>query len=214
MFDPTSPSHPSRPAGRRVTARHLRRTAGAAAIAAITLIAAACGDDDSSSPATTAGGSATTVSHTTAHAGVVVAVDAVDYAFENLPPQISAGTKLTLRNKAVAELHELVAIRLPDTETRSAADLMRLSEAELGPILGAAPPATVILAAPGGEPIVAVGDGTLTQPGRYLVLCGIPTGVDPAEYLASAAASGGEQPNVPGGPPHFVQGMYTELTVV
>ena len=61
----------------------------------------------------------------------------------------------------------------------------------------------------------AEGDGTLTEPGRYLVLCAIPTGADPGEYLAAAAASeGGPPEGVAGGPPHFVNGMWAEVTVV
>ena len=44
-------------------------------------------------------------------------------------------------------------------------------------------------------------------------MCSIPTGVAPAEYLAAAAQSGGEPPQVAGGPPHLAHGMYAELTV-
>jgi hypothetical protein len=45
-------------------------------------------------------------------------------------------------------------------------------------------------------------------------MCFIPTGADPDEYLAAAAASEGEAPTgVAGGPPHFVNGMYAELQV-
>jgi hypothetical protein len=61
---------------------------------------------------------------------------------------------------------------------------------------------------------VAVGDGTLTEPGRYVLMCFIPTGADPDEYLSAAAASEGEAPTgVAGGPPHVVNGMYAELHV-
>ena len=38
--------------------------------------------------------------------------------------------------------------------------------------------AAVLLADPGGEQIAAIGDGVLSEPGRYLLLCAIPTGVD------------------------------------
>ena len=73
----------------------------------------------------------------------------------------------------------------------------------------------VLLQPPGSdEQIVAVGDGTLTEAGRYVLMCFIPTGADPEEYLAAAAASEGEAPTgVAGGPPHFVNGMYAELQV-
>ena len=72
----------------------------------------------------------------------------------------------------------------------------------------------VILAAPGSSmPGPVVGDGTLTEPGRYLLVCSIPTGADPEEYMAAAAESTGGPVNVPGGPPHFTQGMVAEVTV-
>ena len=74
---------------------------------------------------------------------------------------------------------------------------------------------TVILQPPGApEPIVAVGDGTLTEPGRYVLMCFIPVGADPEEYMTAVAAAGGGKPEgVAGGPPHFTAGMVAELTV-
>ena len=102
------------------------------------------------------------------------------------------------------------ALRRDDIELD---DLVQLPADELGARLGA--PVTVLLQPPGSdEQIVAVGDGTLTEPGRYVLMCFIPTGADPEEYLAAAAASEGEAPTgVAGGPPHFVNGMYAELQV-
>ncbi len=41
---------------------------------------------------------------------------------------------------------------------------------------------------------------TLTQPGRYIFVCTIPTGADPAAYR-EAAKTPGPPPDVPGGPP-------------
>jgi hypothetical protein len=184
------------------------------------LIGVACGDDDDdASTDTTAAESADDptdgagADESTSEEGDVVEVSAVDYAFEGLPASVPAGTRLAIANDAPAELHELVAIRLPDDETRTADELMALPEAEADALLGGGPPAAVLLAEPGGEPISAVGDGTLSEPGRYLVLCAIPTGVAPADYLAAAAEAGDGPPQVEGGPPHFVHGMYTELVV-
>lgn len=178
------------------------------------LIAGAAGCTDDS--AGTAGSTTTTTASSDHHSGEehdAVEVTAVDFSFEDLPDRIDAGTRLTLRNDAPSELHELVAFRLPDDETRSVEELLALPEAELGAVLGAEPPRTVLLAPPGGEQIPAVGDGTLDEPGRYLIMCSIPTGVDPATYLAAAAQSQGAPPQVDGGPPHFVHGMAAELTV-
>lgn len=180
------------------------------------LIAGAAGCTDDS--ADTAGSTTTTITttspgHHSSEEHDVVEVTAVDFSFEDLPDRIDAGTRLTLRNDAPSELHELVAFRLPDDEARSVEELLALPQAELGAVLGAEPPRTVLLAPPGGEQIPAVGDGTLDEPGRYLIMCSIPTGVEPATYLAAAADSQGAPPQVDGGPPHFVQGMAAELTV-
>ena len=71
----------------------------------------------------------------------------------------------------------------------------------------------MLLQAPGSQDVIpAVGDGVLRTPGRYLVICATPTGADPCAYLAAAADSEGP-PDVPGGPPHFVHGMFTEVVV-
>ena len=70
----------------------------------------------------------------------------------------------------------------------------------------------VLLAPPsGGEMIPAVGDGTLTEPGRYAVFCAIPIGADPEEYMNAPPGDG--PPEVEGGAPHFTEGMYGEISV-
>lgn len=195
------------------------RRLGAVLATAAVLFAPACGSDDDETTTATTEAPATSAPTTDAPAEPAdddhtLHVTAVDFAFEDLPSEIPAGTRITLGNDAPSEMHELVAIRLPDEETRSATELMALPEAELGALMGGAEPATVLLAEPGGEQIPAVGDGTLTEPGRYLILCAIPTGVDPAVYLKAAAESAGGPPQVEGGPPHFVNGMFAEVTVV
>lgn len=167
-----------------------RRTALVALAALAPLTLAACGQD--------------------ADATDVVTVDLQDFAFGDLPEEVPAGTEITAVNSSEAELHELVALRLPDDEQRAADEIVHDG---LEQLLAAGPPALVLLAPPGGEPTVAVGDGTLAEPGRYLILCAIPTGADPAEYLAAAAASNGEQPQVEGGAPHFTHGMFDDLVV-
>ncbi len=188
--------------------RSTLRAAGRSAVAAALLISAVgCSDDATASPPK----GATTTTQATHGGAHTVEVTAVDFDFEGLPASIAAGTRLTIRNAAPSELHELVAFRLPDNERRPVTDLLKLPEVQLTSLLGA--PKTVLLAPPGAEQIPAVGDGTLDEPGRYLIMCAIPTGVDPATYLQAAAASGGEKPNVAGGAPHFVSGMAAELTV-
>lgn len=141
-----------------------------------------------------------------------VEIGLVDFGFADLPGTVPAGTRLTVDNRADAELHELVAFRLPDAEERGVADLAELGPQDLVAALGE--PVTVLLATPGGDPIPAVGDGTLSEPGRYALMCFIPTGVEPEVYLTAAAETEEGPPEIEGaGPPHFVQGMYAELIV-
>lgn len=168
-----------------------------AAPIALLLVLAGCGDS---------GTKATTV-----------AVKAVDYGFEGLPPKVGTGSTFTMTNESKVEAHELTALRLPDGERRSAAELVRLPEDQLGALFSG-PPALGLVANPGGKSTVAVGDGKLREPGRYLMLCFVPTGADPAAFMEAAqkaAAAGPESgpPQIAGGPPHLAHGMYAELTV-
>jgi hypothetical protein len=142
----------------------------------------------------------------------VLTIELSDYTFGELPESVPAGTKLAVKNIAEGELHEVVAFKIHDGEDRSAEELLALPEEELLASVGPMP-TTVLLAAPGEPQIEALGDGTLAEPGRYLLLCGIPTGIDPEVYLAAAAEAAGGPPNVAGGPPHFMNGMFAELVV-
>jgi hypothetical protein len=140
----------------------------------------------------------------------VVSISMRDFGYDDLPTSVPAGTRIEVSNDSDTELHEFVVFRLADADERSAPDIIE-NDAEA--VLTSGPPTAVLIAPPGSdEQIPVVGDGTLTEPGRYLVLCAIPTGADPQEYLDAAATSEGP-PQVPGGPPHFMNGMFAELTV-
>ncbi len=140
-----------------------------------------------------------------------VVVRAVDYGFAELPESVVAGSTFSLVNESSVEVHELVAIRLPDDERRTADELVQLPPEELAQFFPLVE--TVIIAPPEGDGIAVEGTGTLTEPGRYLIICAIPTGADPDEYMAAAAAAEGGPPQVAGGPPHLAMGMYGEITV-
>ena len=177
------------------------------AAAIVDVAVSACGSDDDASTPLVPATDASPVDATT------VTIEAVDYGFKGVPLSVPAGTPLAFENSAPTELHELVAFRLADGDDIALTDLAELPADELAPRLGA--PVTVLLQPPGSdEQITAVGDGTLDETGRYDLMCFIPTGAGPQEYLAAAAASEGEAPTgVAGGPPHFVNGMYAELQV-
>jgi hypothetical protein len=174
---------------------------------AIALAAAGCGDDDEGETSDTR-----PIETSAPAADGAVEIVAVDYGYEGLPGEIDAGTALTLRNDSEQEVHELVAIALPEDEVRPAEELLGLPEDELGALFSGEP-ATVLVAPPGEAGFPVVGDGTVTTPGRYLVFCAIPIGADPAEFLAAAQDPEGGPPDVAGGPPHFTGGMFAELAV-
>lgn len=171
---------------------------------ALLLLLGACGDDADVAATTTP-----TTTPTTA-APPQIEVTAIDFGFVGLPERVEAGTTLTLVNESSVELHELVAIRLPDDETRSVEDLIGAPE----DLASYFPLVTTVLIAPPDEAGVAVeGTGQINEPGRYAIICAIPIGADPAEYMAAAAETEGGPPDVAGGAPHFVAGMYAELVV-
>jgi hypothetical protein len=153
---------------------------------------AACGEDDAATPSP-------------------IEVTGVDYGFVDLPDTVVAGSEIVFRNTSEAEVHEFVALRLDDDDTRTAEEILALPAPELGPLLAGV--SSVIVAPPGAEGIVVEGSSTLSEPGRYVVMCLIPTGADPDEYMVAAAEAEGGPPDVAGGPPHFVEGMWAELIV-
>jgi hypothetical protein len=200
-----------------MSARRPARAVGAVVTALALVGAAACGDDEPTTEATTT----TTEAVTTTTAGGTttepeagpVEITAVDYAFDGVPESIAAGTSLSLTNSSDVEVHELVAVRLGDDETRTLEEITA-DPASIGALFGGGPPAAVLVAAPGSDqPGAVLGDGSLTEPGRYVLICSIPTGADPQAYLDAAAESTGGPVDVPGGPPHFVQGMVSEVVV-
>ena len=145
-----------------------------------------------------------------------VEVIGVDYDYRGLPDEVAAGTELVFHNESEIEVHELVALRLDDDDDRSAEEILALPPDQLGPLMTRV--SSVIIAAPAGddgpaEGLVVEGSSVLDRAGRYVVFCAIPTGADPEVYLAAAAEAEGGPPDVPGGPPHFVEGMVAELVV-
>lgn len=186
---------------RITTTRPIARCGGALALA---LALAGCGAADADTEA------GTEQTGPTEQAGpTTIEVVGDDFTFAGLPETVVAGSTLRLTNTSDVELHEIVAIRLPDDEERPAAELLQLPPDEFPDL----PPAAVILAPPNGDGRAVVGTGTLDEAGRYLLFCAIPIGADPDEYLEAAQTSDGP-PQVDGGPPHFTEGMWAELTVV
>lgn len=180
------------------------------------LAGAACGGTPAapSTPPTTAAAPQATVATPQATAagppsaaGSTLEIGAEDYAFTGVPGTAAPGTTLAMTNASSAEVHEAVVLALGD-EARPLEEILELPQEEQpGEFVG-------VLVAPPGEETFAPGPPVvLTEPGRYALLCFIPQGVDPAEYLAAAEQAQGGPPDVQGGPPHVALGMFAELTV-
>lgn len=200
------------------------RAASLAVAGVLTLSLAACGDDDddaaadtTSAPAATAAPAADTTApgaDTTDHSEhQTIVVDGIDYGFENLPAEVPAGTMLSFRNTSDKEFHEMVVMRVPDEETRPVEELAALPPEETEAIFGNAMPALVSVAAPGEEGLPVVGDGTITEPGRYVAVCFIPIGADPAVVAEAMQTESSGPPDLGDGPPHISAGMYAEFMV-
>jgi hypothetical protein len=164
--------------------------AGVVALIAGLALSVACSDDDPPEPTQTE-------------------VTARDYEFLDVPEDdLAVGSSFTMKNTSTVEAHEMIAIRIPDDEDRSVEEIAELSEDEQNAIFGDSEPSFVLISGPGEDAMAVLGDGTFTEAGRYALVCFVPTGADPEEFLNS------EQGDVEGGPPHFAQGMHAEVTVV
>ncbi len=118
-----------------------------------------------------------------------VDVTGVDYAFEDVPETIEAGTvAFKFTNAAESEEHEMIVFRRADGVTLGFEELLELGEEESAEMIEFK---TAAFAPPGGE------GATLAEldPGAYAMVCFLPVG-------------GGEE-----GPPHFTQGMIQEFAV-
>lgn len=143
-----------------------------------------------------------------------IEVTAQDYSYSGVPELVATGADLTFTNGSEGEFHEMVVLRVVDGETRSVDELLALPEAEsesLAEFRG------VLVALPGEDAINPEGGDpsiTLTEPGRYIMICAIPQGADPEAVAAAMQAPEGEgPPDLEGGAPHFTLGMATEFTV-
>jgi hypothetical protein len=149
--------------------------------------------------------------------GEVVTVTAVDYGYRGVPATVRAGSRLELVNESRSEAHELAVIRLPDGERRPIERILELPEPEVAQVLPDDAVEMVLVAAPDSRGRVLVGDGTLDRPGRYALLCFLPTGANPDAVMEALddfdPATDGEPQLPEAGPPHVAHGMFAEVTV-
>jgi hypothetical protein len=179
------------------------------ALAVIAVALVACGSDDDTKDTTSPPSTAAALA-----GGAAINVTAADYSFTGLPATAKAGSKFAMKNASDKEVHEMIMIRIPDTEKRPVSELVALPEAEADAIFANVEPATVLVALPGQEAQAVEGDGTVTEPGRYAVVCFIPVGADPKiveDAMKDPNPTG--PPNMGDGPPHVTKGMSAEITI-
>lgn len=131
-----------------------------------------------------------------ADGATAVTITAKDYEFVGADELGAAGTyAITFENEG-AELHEMVIQRIDESETRTVEEMLQSEE----------PPDTLTevafgFACPGSNTVF---NADMSEPGRYVALCFIPTGTtpetDPADFES-------------GGAPHAMNGMVVELEV-
>ena len=187
-----------------------------AVLMAFAFVAMACGDDDDTVAADPDG------ERTESDAGDDSSDDAdegdepllitgADYEFRDVPESVEAGTELAFTNVSDEEVHEIVLLKVADDETRPMNELLALPENErdaLAVFRG------VTVAFPGEDAVFTDGSMTLAEPGRYILICSIPTGADPQAYRDAVADPDAQgPPDVEGGPPHLVNGMVAEIEV-
>ena len=195
------------------------RALPAVAVLALALGLTACGDDadDAATTTTTSSGETTSTSEATSTtaegaSGDATEITGVDYAYEGVPDTVETGTALSFTNGSEGEVHELILLRIDDDESRPLEELVGLAQEEAMEVTQFR---GVAVALPGEDGMVVEGDLTLAEPGRYALMCFIPTGADPQVYrdlFASPTPPEGP-PDIEGGPPHVANGMYAELTV-
>ena len=151
-----------------------------------------------------------------------VEVTGVDYAYQNLPTSVPAGTNLAFNN-AGTELHELAVARIADDTAESLEELMAMGDAALEQGLVELIGETGPLIANPGE--AAEGALVLEREGRYVAICFIPQG-----FVPSTLADLGVTPDMMGpdanpedlppeaqaimaNPPHAALGMVQGFTV-
>ena len=147
--------------------------------------------------------------------GREVEVRGTDYSFGDVPDEVEAGTRLSFTNTSEREVHKMIVLRVDDDEPRTLEELMSIPGSEAKQVTSFT---GIRLALPGEAGIdpenpSAEAELTLSDPGRYLLLCFIPEGADPQAYRDALESPNVGPPDVEGGSPHAVLGMADELIV-
>ena len=129
-----------------------------------------------------------------------VSVSATEYEFTGIPDTLSAGQTVFEFSNGGQEAHEMVVFRINEGVPQSAEELFELPERRVNELVT---DVGGTFALPGQSNTSLMN----LEAGRYAFICFIPVGATP-ENLAAL-----ESGDFEGGPPHFTQGMVSELTV-
>lgn len=201
--------------------QRMRLLSLAVTVVVLVAVAAGCGDNDEQASTTTEAQAADSAEHDgpinpctpdapedaralegekASPEATIIEVSAVDHEFQGLEasyPQGDYGFRMTNTGR---EVHEMAVIRIKDGEARSVEELLELTEEESDQVteyIGGT------VACP-GETADAL--GVQMTPGRYALLCFIPTGLTPD--VPSSEEAFEEL-----GPPHFTRGMAKEIQI-
>ena len=141
-------------------------------------------------------------------------ITATDYEFQGVPEIVPAGTTIRLVNASASEFHTAYIIRLDEGDERTEDELTAIVPDDLLPHYGPdrGTMQVVIYARPGESQYgMNLGGPRVRTPGRYVILCLVPMGADPAVV----------EDQVTWGPPwqtdgvlrHAQVGMFAEFTV-
>ena len=158
---------------------------------------------------------------TVATATTVAALEAIeitsfDYEYRGVPAIVEAGSPLELINGSADEYHTMIVIRLDSTDERTLADFAMLDVVDFIDAEGTARFGTteVIIGAEYGEDAVVYNRSNRpVDPGRYLILCIIGVGTDPAEALAQMSIGRPTAADLEDQVPHYRAGEIAEFVI-
>ena len=111
-------------------------------------------------------------------------ITATDYEFQGVPEIVPSGTKISLVNASTTEFHTAFIIRLPEGDERTREELTAISPQDLLPHFGPGRGVdqAIFHARPGESHYeIRLGGPMVRAPGRYVIMCFVPVGADPAE---------------------------------
>jgi hypothetical protein len=183
---------------------------------ALLLLVASCSGEPSSDEATSTTATPTTISVAAVTTSTVappttteapapttppdLVITATDYEYQGVPETVPSGTTIKLVNASTSEFHSAYIIRLPDGDERTREELAAISAQDLLPHFGPGRGVmqVAIYARPGESQYwTDLGGSRVRAPGRYVIMCFIPVGADPAEM----------EEQVPWGPPQQTEGV-------